>query len=331
MAGVAGVLLILLALLLLLGPAIAHAETTGFDARPMPGSQDADLGYFRIDVDRGAEEQRVVVVTNHTEAAKSIRLAACDGRAASYGGVAYSDSGEKPQAVGAWIQLSRTSVEVPPQSSVEVPFTVKVPADATTGAHVGGVAVWEPAAATVSGSGDGADDEATTKITMVTRMVLTVFVTTPGPAVPALKISGVTTDARSDGMYLLVAIANAGTAPTTGEGVIKLTGDAFEDKIALGDMIPQAKTGYPILWKVDPAEGSYPAEVQIRYAGGTKVATWSGNVTVAQADAEDLADTLVGPKTASEAATPWLMYGLIGGLVVVVLIMGFALLRRRRA
>jgi len=322
----------LLTALVLLSAPPARADSMGFDARPLSGSPNAELGFFKFDADAGATVQRVLVLTNHADKAKVISLAACDGLAAVFGGVAYSDSEKAPQAVGTWIQLSRADVEVPPGSSVEIPFEVKVPTDVTTGIHLGGIALWEPAAATTSGSGETGGGKATTEITMVTRMVLTVLVTTPGPAVPELTISGVKAEARPDGMYVLIAIVNDGTAPTSGEGTISIPSEGFQQKITLGDMIPTSSTGYPIKWKTDPAAGTYQAQAEIRYADGTKVAKWSGEFTVVDANLAELKDRLVAPETPETAAAgpPWLMYGLIGGLVLVVLIMGFTLLRRRR-
>jgi len=141
-------------------------------------------------------------------------------------------------------------------------------------------------------------------------------------------------EARPDGMYVLVAIANDGTAPTSGEGTISMPSESFQQPIALGDMVPMASTGYPIKWKTDPAAGTYQAEVEIRYADGSKVAKWSGSFTVADKNLAELKDRAVaGEKPLAEplaAGRPWLMYGLIGGLVLVVIIMGFALLRRRQ-
>ena len=304
----------------------------GFDARPLPGSPNAELGFFKFDAKAGESVQRVVVITNHTDKAKIVSVAPVDGLAAVFGGVAYSESAATPEAVGGWIKLSSTKVDVPPNSSVRVPFDVTVPADVTSGLHLGGIALWEPAAATTSGSGDGSGDEATTKITMVTRMVLTVHVTTPGPAVPNLTISGVKTEARPDGMYLIVGIANDGTAPTSGEGTVSLPAETFQQEIALGDMIPASNTGYPVKWKTDPIAGDYDGQVEIRYEDGTKVATWSGKVTVADTEVAELENRLVAPDEPSSAGggTPWLMYGLVAGLIVIVLVMGFALLRRRK-
>ena len=211
-----------------------------------------------------------------------------------------------------------------------MPFEVSVPADVTSGEHLGGIAVWEPSAATTIGSGEADSNAASTKITTVTRMVLTVFVTTPGPAVPNLTISGVRAQARPDGMYMLVAVTNDGTAATSGQGSITLQSEGFEQKIDLGDMVPEATTGYPVKWKTDPETGAHQAQVEIRYDDGAKVASWSGDFTVGKDETAALTDRLVAPGGQGGSTTPWLTYGLIGGLVLIVLIMGVALLHRRR-
>jgi hypothetical protein len=169
---------------------LARADTMGFDARPQPGSPKAELGFFKFDAAGGETVQRVLVLTNRSDTVNVITVAACDGLAAVFGGVACSDSDKKPKTVGSWIQLSSTSVHVPPGSTVEMPVDVKVPADVMSGDQVGGIALWEPAAATTSGTGGSGGDKASTKITIVTRLVLTVRMITLGPAVPELNGEG---------------------------------------------------------------------------------------------------------------------------------------------
>ena len=135
-------LAVLLVSLVAAPPAVA--DSMGFDARPSPGSPNAELGFFKIDAQPGAALQRIVVITNRTTKTKVIDLAACDGAAAVYGGVAYSDNAKKPSAVGSWIKLSSVQVDVPPNTSVQVPFEISVPADATSGTHLGGISMWSP-------------------------------------------------------------------------------------------------------------------------------------------------------------------------------------------
>jgi len=311
-------------------PVAAHAAGIGFTAQPLPGSPGAELGYFKFEAAPGDSVSRILLITNTSKKTQALRIAANDGRASVYGGVDYTQIGAKPAAVGMWIDVTRPTVDLAPGASIKVPFVVHVPSDATAGEHVGGLSVWEPAAITKSET-SAADDQAGTRILYVERRVLAVEVVTPGEAVPEIVISGVTATPRPDGMYLSIAIANGGTAITTGNGTLALADKGFTEEFSLDSMIPTAKTDYPVKWQRDPAEGTYPATVEVRYADDTRVATWSGDVTVGSADARELGERLIEPAVAvGGSGTPWLMYGLIGGLVVVVLVMGFALLRRRR-
>lgn len=329
----AGALALPFALLLALAPLLmaapADAAELGFTARPLPGSPNAQLGFFKLDAKAGATVEREVVLTNLTNKAKVIDLTPCDGAAAVYGGVAYTDNETKPAAVGSWIRLARSEVTLPPGESVRVPLVVSVPSTVTTGVHMGGISIWEPAAATTSGSAEAGGDEATTRITMVTRMVLTVMVTTPGPAVPDLTINGVKAEARPDGMHLLVGIANEGTAPTSGEGTISLAQGGYREKIALGDMVPGSSTDYPVAWKTDPAQGAYQAQVEIRYADDKKVATWSGTFTVGGAEKKQLKDRLV---VGAKSGLPWELIGwaVLGTLGAGILLLAGILLGRPR-
>jgi hypothetical protein len=310
----------------------ADPQGFSFGASPVQGSSGNDSGYFKFNADSGSSVSQVLHVSNRTSKARTIRVAAVDGAAAVYGGVSYSDSDKLPSQVGNWITLSKTSVDLAPGASVDLPFIVKVPADASTGNHYGGIAVWEPASETSSKSGGSGTNGASMNVTMITRMVIPVAVTTPGLAEPNLVVTGVKAAARSDGMYLLVNIKNDGTALTSGKGALELPDQNFQHDIKLGDMIPASGTDYPVKWSRGPEEGTYSARVQISYADGAKTATWSGTFKVASAETKDLGTKLVQGESqeATGGGTPWLMYGLVAGLVVIVAIMAVALLRRRR-
>jgi hypothetical protein len=310
----------------------ARAAGMGFDAQPAPDTPNADLGYFKFDAGAGDSVARVLVLTNLTQDKKVISVAPCDATGATYGGIAYTDSGKKPTGVGTWISLSDTSVTLDPGATVEVPFEVRVPADASSGAHVAGVAVWEPASAQTSGGGDEGGDGASTKITTITRKVLTVYVTTPGASAPRLAISGVKAEARPDGMYLLIGIANNGTAIATGEGTVSVASGGFSQQFSLDQLVPTAKVQYPVKWTTDPAEGAYETRVEIKSEPGGKTVAWSGTFEIAGEQKDALADRLVTSTTpaGTSGGRPWLIYGLLGGLIVIVVVMGLALMRKRR-
>ncbi len=319
--------------IVLLGAPASGASPQGFSfqAKPGPDSSTSEKGYFRFDAEPGDSVAQELELVNTTDKDISLRVAPVDGAASAYGGTAYSDSEKKPAQVGAWIRLTQLEFAVPAGGSVIVPFSVRVPGDASSGLHVGGLAVWDPAAATTSGDGEKAGG-ASMSVTMVTRLVLPLVVTTPGPREPHLTVTGVKPSVRFDGIYLLVGIASDGTDEAGGEGILTLPADGFSSGMKVGDMVPASSTSYPIKWKTDPVEGTYDVEVSLRYAGGTKTATWSGPVVVASKETEALEEQRVDDRSAAvpTIGASWLIYGVIGALVVIVLIMGVLLLKRRR-
>ena len=303
-----------------------------FEASVGQGSVSTKGNYFKFEAGPGEAVEQIVQLRNATNKAITVSLAPLDGTAAVYGGVAYSDSSKRPSHAGAWIDLADTAVELEPGGSVAVPFTVTVPTEVTSGVHVAGIAVWEPSASSSSEAG-GAEGGASMNVTTVTRLVLPVVITTPGRATAHLTITGVKPQARSDGMYLLVGIKNDGTGIANGRGDIKLPDEGFQAEIELGDMVPESATEYPVRWREEPPEGTYPSQVDLTYADGAETATWSGDVSVSGDDSQQLEDTFIpsGDQETSVARTPWLLYGLLGGLIIIIALLLLLLLRRRPA
>ncbi len=327
---VAFALLVLVIGLLVAQPALA--DVTGFDARPLPGSPNAELGYFKFDGDPGAAVDRVVVITNLSGSAKVVRLAPCDGLAGVFGGVTYSESDKDTLAVGSWIRLSTDTVEIPAGASVEVPFTVRVPSDVSSGLHLGGIAMWEPAAATTSGSSSGDGTGASVVITSVTRVVLTVLVNTPGPSAAVLTVGAVRPDVRSDGVYLLIPITNTGTGATKGQGTISIGSDGMQQTFDVGDMIPGSSTDYPVKWKADPKQGAYQTDVRLSYGKTGQVAQWSGPVTIGEAEVESPWAAPEASQQAAPGGQNWMLYGgwaFAGILVLAAGALGIHRLRGR--
>jgi hypothetical protein len=113
-------------------PATAHRA----DARP----------HFAFGVTPGATLNDHVALLNYSKKPLSLQLYATDAINTSNGGFGLLPATTKPVGAGAWITLPRHSatVRVPAQSAkhpgeVVVPFTLKVPDNATPGDHVGGI------------------------------------------------------------------------------------------------------------------------------------------------------------------------------------------------
>lgn len=136
------VALSLLASLLVLpaGPATAApADEVTWGVRTAANDQGADRQNFGYDIDPGQTLQDAIVVTNHGDAPLELDLYAADAYTNENGQLDLVTRDVESTEVGAWVRLDTGHVQLPPDGSVEVPFTVAVPENATPGDHGGGI------------------------------------------------------------------------------------------------------------------------------------------------------------------------------------------------
>jgi hypothetical protein len=94
---------------------------------------------YRYTVNPGGEVDDAVVVANHGTAPLVLAVYGADGFTTGSGRLDLVTKDAKSTGVGAWVRPSRPSVTIQPGKSVEVPFTLTVPDNATPGDHMGGI------------------------------------------------------------------------------------------------------------------------------------------------------------------------------------------------
>jgi hypothetical protein len=328
------VLLVLVAgalMLLLPGPALGADSSASFSLEPAsPSSQTS--GYFIMSGTPGQQLMESAVLRNLSQQTITVSLAAVDGATGQYGGVTYGLPQDPVKKVGAWISLDQTQVVLKPGDSVEIPFTISVPADAPTGMSVGGIAAWIPAATESSTTSEGFSAQ----IIIQTRRVIAVQVNLPGDSEPVLEISGVTPVARASGMALDIAITNTGHGLASGKGSIDVPSADFHKDFALEDVLPGTSVSYPIVWSENPEQRKYDARVSISYNG--KSADWSGSFSVGQTAVSELLNRSTSTTVNAQRATSGskLSLGVIiaiiaGAVAWLIIVAGAVLLVLRRA
>ncbi|WP_168210139.1 WxL protein peptidoglycan domain-containing protein [Oerskovia sp. KBS0722] len=142
---------------------------------------------FRLTVDPGGLASDHVTVTNFSDHPATFDVYASDGVVTADGQFDLLPAGTTPADGGAWITLGEGDaagptqrVEVAAESSVTVPFTVSVPADATPGDHPAGVV-----AALARPEGDAS------AVTFDTRVGARVHLRVAGELAPALALTDV--------------------------------------------------------------------------------------------------------------------------------------------
>ncbi len=304
----------------------ASADDPSFLVRPAPDSSTtAEGSYFLLETEPGAEVVQNLELRNDSSEPIVLELAGVDAVTGPLGGASYGLASDEVTRAGAWIELQETAVPLDPGASASIPFTVSVPPDAETGEHLAGLAV---AAAQADAPAPTSDAGGGASVDIRTRRLVAVQVNLPGTAEPELVISGVRPVARPQGLYLEIDIEHVGTALARGEGTISLPGEGFEQDFVVDTFVPRTTIAYPISWTADTREGSYDAEVELRYDG--KVATWQGEVSVGEEVLDTLADRQVDPAQQQGSWTDLWPWAAMGFLLLLSAVLATLYLRQRR-
>ena len=128
----------LLALLSFVAPTVAHADTTQPPAWSID-TVDSDRGTgrpnFSYDVNPGDVIADAFTVTNTGPGALNLTIYAADAFTTATGAVDILENGEPSVDAGTAVAPGAGSISLEPGASVDVPFTLTVPADATPGDH----------------------------------------------------------------------------------------------------------------------------------------------------------------------------------------------------
>ncbi|MFG2879223.1 WxL protein peptidoglycan domain-containing protein [Streptomyces sp. NPDC048337] len=209
---------------LLLPAATATAAdngTWGVFPTPPAGAPMTDRAYFFHQGAAGTTVSDSATILNSSDKDLTFQVFATDAMNTPAGGAfALLPVETKPKDVGAWITLppeTATTVTVPAKGRKDIPFTVKVPADATPGDHVGGIVALNTAV-------EGIQQEGKVQVGVKRSVGARLYFRVPGPVTPGLSVEDVRVsrsapllpwvkDARATISYALVNRGNVVVEP----------------------------------------------------------------------------------------------------------------------
>ncbi|MCX5013865.1 DUF916 domain-containing protein [Streptomyces sp. NBC_00555] len=229
---------LLAGLLLLLGAGLLPAATAtaadngtwGVFPTPAAGAAMTDRAYFFHQGAAGSTVQDSATILNSSDKELTFQVFATDAMNTPAGGAfALLPVETEPKDVGAWIGLppeTATTVTVPAKGRKDIPFTVKVPADATPGDHVGGIVALNTAV-------EGVQQEGKVQVGVKRSVGARLYFRVPGPVTAGLSVEDVKVsrsapllpwvgDARATISYALVNRGNVVVEPrvtVTAEGL----------------------------------------------------------------------------------------------------------------
>ena len=326
-----GVALLSAALLALAG----FSATAGGDGPVRIGIQPAHQpsgqgAYFSYEMKAGSTTTDQAVIINSGQEALALRLYAADGITAINGSTAFAAADEQRTGVHSWLSTEVSDVQVAPGDRATVPFSVSVPADAPAGDPVAGGVIESLPKARASGG---------VAATILERAGVAVVVRVPGPTEEKLVLERICLNQESGSNYFETPVRNEGNVITKGTGTFTLTTpdglQVFARPAELGAVLPGDDTLLRIDAPFEPDPGEYVAALELEQPDGQRAATSSpvdiGTEKVNGCTAVAAAE-LKGERgffSLTDGATPWLLLGLLGGLLLA-LIAGRALLARQR-
>lgn len=163
-------------------PSAANA-TFGIQPATAKGPDNRDS--FTYSATPGAEEVDYVAITNYTGAPLALHIYATDAYNTQDGGFSVLPSTVKPRDIGLWITLPKQFLTIPAKTTEIMPFSLKVPPNASVGDHAGGIM-----AALTTMAYDAKGNQVAIESRVGSRIALRV----PGPLRGAVTITAVSVD-----------------------------------------------------------------------------------------------------------------------------------------
>nr|WP_296067881.1 DUF916 domain-containing protein [uncultured Actinoplanes sp.] len=295
-------------------PALADDGDVTWTVRTATSSLGTDRSSFTYAVNPGGETRDALVVTNRGKTALDLGVYTADGFTTGTGQLDLDAKDKKGLGIGAWVHAAQPAVKVPAGKSVQVPFTVAVPANATPGDYMGGIvtSLTQP-------------DE-TQGINVERRLGIRIKLRVGGDLRPALTaedvhigFAGTANPFAKGDATVTYTIHNTGNTIQSAQQVVSVAGPfgTFRAKAGQVAAPPQLLPGES--WKVTvPVKGVAPA---LRL---TATATLTPLITDASGSTTSMKPVVV---TAHGWAVPWTL--LIALLVLLALIAATVVLGRR--
>ncbi|RRS01387.1 WxL protein peptidoglycan domain-containing protein [Glycomyces terrestris] len=286
-----------------------------------PSSQDGPDGRAAFDYALGPGDTLIdfVGVSNFGTEPITVRLYASDAYTTETGAFDLLPSSEAPVDIGSWIGFNEQTLTVAPETRLDVPFALTVPADATPGDHVGGIV-----AAVTEETTDASGNE----ILMERRVGARVHLRVSGELDPNLtpELGHVAYDyewnpIEPGSVSFDYAVENAGNVRLQGELVARIAGpwDLLAREVVIAEL-PQILPG-------DRFEGT--AEVD-----GIWPLAYLNAELIVRPEAVSEADTdsrlVSGRETAGLWAPPWPQAAVTAALSLLIWIVVKARKRKRR-
>jgi hypothetical protein len=289
-------------------------------------------GYFVFKGKPGQTVHGAVQVLNVGSVAGRTDLYAVDATTGQTSGAVYRSRREPKRSVGAWIKLSKSAVELAPGQSRVVSFSVRIPAGASAGQHLGGI-VAQRSASTVKPAPPGKQGGNGFKVRIQELNVLAVQVDVPGAEHAQMALTGIKAGSQPGHQSVLLGIGNAGNVLVKGNGTLKIVGSGGQlvqrSDFHLDTFVPGTHIDFPVYIQGKALKpGHYRGTVSIAYRGRSLTRTFPFTITAAQT--AQVFGTQAAQQTSVDSSSNETLLYVLAGVAALSLGAAFYFWRQRR-
>jgi hypothetical protein len=312
----------------------AHAEGSAvkLGIKPVGMSE----SYFTLTMAPGETQEFTVELGNFGADTTKARTYAADAYTIVNGGFGAKLDGEPTSGTTRWLDYTADTIELAPGTGINRTFKVAVPAATTPGEYITSLAIQNAdiASATTTGS---------VGIRQVTRQVIAVAITVPGPREPHLEVGAATYRTIAGNSFIAIAVKNSGNVrlKPSGEFVLSDASGAEVSRypVVMDSVYAGTETfvEVPFAGRLNP--GEYMAALALSdSAQQVQVAARPGSLTVPKVEVEGAVQPIGAvpqPAAINQAPTAAAEFNLrvvvIGvSVVVAVALLGLYFYRRSR-
>jgi hypothetical protein len=219
-------------------------QSQTFGVQPASATKPDRRPYFTYTSSPGGRVTDHLAVSNISLQPLTLRVYARDAFNTPDGGFDVLAASAKPVDVGAWVSVHSGLVTVPPRSKKIVAFSLKVPANATPGDHVGGIVA---SLTSVTRNKDG------NPVTLDQRVGARIYLRVTGALKPGLVVTGMRTSYRGTAnpagcgdVGVAYQVRNEGNVRLSGHQRVRVsgpfgTGAKTQDVADLPELLPGNK------------------------------------------------------------------------------------------
>jgi hypothetical protein len=280
-------LILFILMLTAVSPLYAQSEGPSFSLQAISSDGTQTIPYFILDGVAGGEITGQVFVKNQGDALGTAKLYVVDAVTGQTGGTVLKMQADALVGTGSWIQLERDLVTLAPGEGQMVPFMVKVPNDARSGQHLGGI-VMETVADDVDVQ-EAIQGEASFRVKVNTRTAVGVQINLPGTPVEKLDVLGLSIGGHDSQQIMYLNLRNSGTEMLKMTGslqIIDAQGERLQNiRFNIDTFLPDNEISYPIYVEGEAlTAGSYTADLSLRYGESVQISRQQLPLTVTEAD-----------------------------------------------